>query len=145
MNLTIKPTNWQTDAEPLSLIRRRVFIEEQHVSEDDEWDQQDTHAIHFLVLHNTAGAIGCARVLIENNHRYHIGRVAVLAQYRQQKIGRRLMQFVLAWCQQQNPDYTIYLHAQTTRITFYEHLGFITQGDVFMDAGIEHVEMVMIL
>jgi predicted GNAT family N-acyltransferase len=140
MNFTIKIADWSTNAKSLSWIRRKVFIEEQGVSEDDEWDQQDPDAIHFLVENTNGKAIGCARVLVEDDNHYHIGRVAILTEHRNQKIGRQLMQFILAWCQQY-PDHHIYLHAQTTRVKFYEHLGFVTQGDVFMDAGIEHLEM----
>jgi len=55
--------------------------------------------------------------------------------------GRQLMQFILHWCNQKMPDFKIYLHAQTSRRMFYEYLGFVVQGDVFMDVGIEHIEM----
>jgi predicted GNAT family N-acyltransferase len=139
MNCIIKSTNWQTDQEALVNIRQKVFIQEQHVSLADEWDGKDESAIHFLASLENGEAIGCARVLWEKNL-FHIGRVAVLAEYRNQTIGRQLMQFILRWGQQK-PDFKIYLHAQTSRITFYEYLGFVAAGDVFMDAGIEHVEM----
>ena len=138
--MIIKTTSWQTDSEYLIKIRDRVFIQEQHVSLADEWDNKDEIATHFLVFLTDKNPVACARVLCEDNL-FHIGRVAVLAEYRNQTIGRQLMQFILHWCKQQNPDVKIYLHAQTSRVEFYEYLGFITQGDVFMDAGIEHIEM----
>lgn len=140
MKIIIKTTDWQADCEALMKIREKVFIQEQNVSLVDEWDDKDETAAHFLVLLENGGAIACARVLSEKDL-FHIGRVAVLAEYRHQKIGRQLMQSILLWCKQQKPDFKIYLHAQTSRITFYEYLGFVTKGDVFMDAGIEHVEM----
>ena len=139
MNVKIKSTNWERDQPALCMIRRIAFIEEQQVDVADEWDDKDETAIHFLVEAQQK-AIACARLLIEGDL-YHIGRVAVLKEYRHQKIGRQLMQFILAWCQQQNPEYKIYLHAQTSRVRFYEYLGFVTEGEVFMDAGIEHIEM----
>ncbi len=136
----IKATNWHADREALMKIREKVFIQEQNVSLADEWDDKDEVAAHFLVLLENGEAIACARVLLEKNL-FHVGRVAVLAQHRNQKIGRQLMQSILLWCKQQKPDFKIYLHAQTSRITFYEYLGFVAKGNVFMDAGIEHIEM----
>lgn len=138
--MMIKSTDWTTDREALINIREKVFIQEQKVSLDDEWDDKDEVATHFLALLENGEAIACARVLWEDNS-FHIGRVAVLAEYRNQTIGRQLMQYILLWCKQQKPDFKIYLHAQTSRITFYEYLGFVAEGDVFMDAGIEHIEM----
>jgi predicted GNAT family N-acyltransferase len=140
MTETIITTNWHEHKQALREIRDLVFIQEQKVPVADEWDHKDEAATHFLVSTPDGKAIACARLLIEDDN-FHIGRVAVLAEHRQQAVGRRLMQFVLAWCAQQNPAYKIYLHAQTSRIAFYEHLGFSPQGDVFMDAGIPHIEM----
>lgn len=138
--MMIKSTDWTTDREALINIREKVFIQEQKVSLDDEWDNKDEAATHFLALLENGEAIACARVLWEDNY-FHIGRVAVLAEYRNQTIGRQLMQYILLWCKQQKLDFKIYLHAQTSRISFYEYLGFMAKGDVFMDAGIEHIEM----
>ena len=139
-NYSIISTDWKSHHNALRKIRDQVFIREQNVPIEDEWDDQDETATHFLVVNAAGDGIGCARVLIEEN-RFHIGRVAILSEYRKLEIGRQLMQYVLSWCRQQNPEFDVYLHAQTTRISFYEHLGFIAHGDVFMDAGIEHVEM----
>ena len=136
----ILSTHWKNHCEALRKIRDAVFIHEQNVPIEDEWDDKDETAAHFLVVNAEGDGISCARVLIEERA-FHIGRVAVLTEYRQQGIGRKLMQYVLLWCRQQNPEYGVYLHAQTTRIDFYQHLGFVAQGDIFMDAGIEHIEM----
>jgi predicted GNAT family N-acyltransferase len=141
---SIIPTNWQTHQQPLREIRERVFIHEQQVPIADEWDDKDEAATHFLVTTATGKAIACARLLLEtqtNQNLYHIGRVAVLAEYRHQAIGRELMTAVLTYCKQEHSDYKICLHAQTTRQRFYEHLGFTACGEVFMDAGIPHIEM----
>jgi predicted GNAT family N-acyltransferase len=139
---TILVTNWYTHAQELSRIRQEVFIEEQHVPPTEEWDGRDESAIHFLVLDHTT-AIGCARLLVEvhlGQTCFHVGRVAVVKSSRQQGIGRRLMAHVLEYCRAHAP-YPIFLHAQTERRRFYEHLGFTAQGEVFMDAGIPHISM----
>jgi predicted GNAT family N-acyltransferase len=143
MLYTIRPTKWQTDKSALVTIRTLVFVQEQQVSEQDEWDNKDETATHYVAQNAQGIAVGCARVLIERHQqqtRFHIGRVAVLKEYRQQGIGRQLMQTVINKCLQQQPC-AIYLHAQTERINFYQQLDFVTQGDIFMDAGILHIEM----
>jgi predicted GNAT family N-acyltransferase len=144
MTYTIIPTHWQSHQQALREIRERVFIQEQQVPIADEWDDNDETATHFLAITNAGNAVACARLLVEthaNQTLCHIGRVAVLAEYRQQGIGRELMMAVIAYCKHAQPNYKIYLHAQTTRQAFYEHLGFAACGEVFMDAGIPHIEM----
>lgn len=144
MTHTIILTNWQADQASLTIIRERVFIQEQHVPVADEWDDKDETATHFLVQTEQGEAIACARLLVENHSDhmvFHIGRVAVLADYREQGMGKQLMNVIISHCKQQHPDYRIYLHAQTSRQRFYERLGFVVQGTVFMDAGIPHIEM----
>lgn len=142
--VTIDQVNWQAAEPVLRSIRTQVFMDEQHVSAADEWDGLDDTAMHFLAQWQSV-AIGTARVLVENpteNHPvFHIGRVAVLQQYRAQGVGRELMRHVIHWCRRESSVATIYLHAQTSRIRFYEHLGFVAQGTEFMDAGIPHRTM----
>lgn len=141
---TIIPTNWKSHSTDLINIRTEVFIQEQQVPITDEWDGLDEQALHFLVLSAKGEAIGCARLLSEisaDKSLYHIGRVAILKPIRNQGIGHKLMQFIIAYCKQTAPENSIYLHAQTERRTFYETLGFIAEGDEFMDAGIPHISM----
>ena len=141
---TITLTSWQLHCADLTKIRTEVFMQEQQVSAADEWDGLDEQAIHFLALTASGNAIGCARLLHETsgeNHLYHIGRVAILKPFRNQGVGHQLMQFAIAYCKQTAPGNTIYLHAQTERRHFYEVLGFIAEGNEFMDAGIPHISM----
>lgn len=143
-SFVIKPTTWKADKAALRNIRTLVFMQEQHVSAEDEWDAQDATATHFLVENNSGEAIGCARLLLEDQqdtNLFHIGRVAILAAYRAQGIGTELMRYILAYCQQANSQAAIYLYAQTTRRHFYEQLEFVAKGDEFMDAGIPHITM----
>lgn len=141
---TITPTSWQLHHADLTKIRTEVFMREQHVSAADEWDGLDEQATHFLALTVSGNAVGCARLLHEisdENNLYHIGRVAILRPFRNQGIGYQLMQFVIDHCKKNAPHNHIYLHAQTERRHFYETLGFIAEGDEFMDAGIPHISM----
>ncbi len=146
MNTFIINTDWQHHCSELRAIRLHVFMQEQQVPAEDEWDGLDETATHFLVL-TDGQAIGCARLLYEEKteqrHKpaFHIGRVALLAPWRGRGLGQQLMQAVIAHCQQLAPAAVIYLHAQCERQGFYERLGFIAKGDVFMDAGIAHIAM----
>jgi len=148
MHHTITPTSWQLHHADLIKIRTEVFMQEQQVSAADEWDGLDEQAIHFLALSTHGDAIGCARLIIEKAHDtsakeplYHIGRVAILKSFRNQGIGHQLMQSVITYCKKKASGNSIYLHAQTERRHFYETLGFIAQGNEFMDAGIPHISM----
>ena len=144
MPCAIALANWQTHKSALIAIRETVFMREQNVSAEDEWDGKDDSAVHFLVRNSEGEAIGCARILAENQGAagcFHIGRVALLKDWRARGIGRQLMQAAIAWCQQQDPTSRILLHAQSERIGFYQRLGFAAQGNIFMDAGIPHIEM----
>lgn len=134
--------DWLSHSQTLAQLRTRVFVEEQQVPLADEWDGLDETATHFLIEYD-GNPIGCARLLIEQNKDstyLHIGRVAIAKSYRGKGLGTELMRFVLAYCKQLGPC-PIYLHAQVERQNFYERLGFIARGDVFMDAGIPHISM----
>ena len=136
---SIIQTTWTENSAALMHIRGRVFMDEQQVTQEEEWDGKDQSALHFLVL-AAQQPVGCARVLLEQD-RLHIGRVAILREYRNQRLGSELMLHTLRWCTTIYPGQGIYLHAQTTRVGFYERLGFVQQGSIFIDAGIPHIEM----
>lgn len=119
-------------------------MQEQQVSAEDEWDDHDKTATHFLVMNNEGEAIGCARLLVEDQQEiklFHIGRVAILRANRAQGIGTELMRYILNYCQHADNQTAIYLHAQTARRKFYEQLEFIAISNEFMDAGIPHIAM----
>ena len=141
---TITPASWQLHQADLMQIRTEVFVQEQQISAADEWDGLDDGAIHFLVRSATGAPIGCARLLVEisgEQQLYHIGRVAIIKPFRDQGIGHQLMDVVITHCKETAPANSIYLHAQTERRHFYEMLGFVAQGNQFMDAGIPHISM----
>ncbi len=134
-NITIKVVDWSKAKSDLSNIRRLVFIEEQNVPEEMEWDEFDKTSTHFLVTLNDQ-PIACARLKADGQ----IGRMAVLPEYRNQGFGSKLLQFVLAEANTQK-SYHVYIHAQISAVPFYEKLGFITRGDIFHEANIPHREM----
>ena len=128
-------TSWQKDKDVLAKIRRHIFIEEQNVPEELEWDEHDNSSTHFFVTSDDR-VIAVARLKTDGQ----IGRMGVLAEYRRQGIGSKLLNFVLQLAASRNLD-KVYLHAQTQAIAFYQEHGFIAQGDVFFEANIPHREM----
>lgn len=136
-------TDWKTHQTELSAIRIQVFVDEQQVPVADEWDGLDEAAIHYLVLDENRRPLGGARLLVEEkagSTHLHIGRVAILKPWRGKGLGTALMRFVIEHCKELG-SHSIYLHAQCERQGFYENLGFVAEGDVFMDAGIPHIAM----
>jgi predicted GNAT family N-acyltransferase len=134
---TIRPTSWQQDSEALRLIREQVFMQEQHVPEELEWDGEDEEALHLLAEDDQGNPIGTARMLSDG----HIGRVAVLAPWRGRGVGTALMRQMLETARERNYR-EIFLDAQVDAIDFYHKLGFETEGEPFLDAGILHRHMV---
>lgn len=118
-------------------IRELVFIREQNISEQDEWDDQDQVSEHFVVYEQDR-AIATARLLPD----HHLGRVAVLQEYRGQGIGQLIMLEMIAYAKSQNRPF-LQLSAQTHATSFYEKLGFVAQGDEYDECGIPHIEMIM--
>ena len=146
-SLTISTGHWEALGAQAAIIRRTVFVVEQQVPEEEEWDGLDLSCTHFLAwLPTTAKSteppppVGTARLLPDG----HIGRVAVLANARGKGVGVALMKAAIDAARQQKHERVV-LSSQLHALAFYEQLGFVAYGDVFMDAGIPHREMVLTL
>ncbi len=135
-NHTVITTTWKVDQQRLSKIRETVFIQEQSVPIEMEWDEWDAKAWHLLALDHNDQPLGTARICTNGQ----IGRMAVLQQYRRQGIGSALLKqaIKLAKAEQLNP---IFIHAQTSVEAFYAHFDFTVTGKEFIEAGISHIEM----
>jgi predicted GNAT family N-acyltransferase len=134
-NINIHIADWNAERNVLAKIRRQVFIEEQNVPEDMEWDEHDSLATHFLATLDNK-VIATARLKTDGQ----IGRMAVLAEYRNKGIGSKLLKFVLLTAKQHKQK-SVYLHAQLSAIRFYKKHGFTACGDIFYEANIPHREM----
>lgn len=137
-DLDIRIADWASDSDSLSQIRQAVFIDEQKVPEELEWDEHDNTSTHFLVTLNNK-AVASARLKADGQ----IGRMAVLKKYRNQGIGSRLLQYVLQYAASHKLA-PLYLHAQLDAVPFYEKQGFIARGEVFYEADIPHRAMLKI-
>jgi predicted GNAT family N-acyltransferase len=134
---TITRTTWRESEPVLRSIRQQVFIDEQCVPKDLEWDEYDNDAIHILVQDSDDQPIATARLLADG----HIGRMAVLTPWRRRGIGRAMLETLLQYCREKNLK--PYLDAQTHALGFYEKMGFNMTGDEFLDAGIPHRKMIL--
>ena len=139
MTVQVIKGDWQALGQRASELRRRVFIDEQQVPESEEWDGQDPDCLHFLACEN-GQPIGTARLLPDG----HIGRVAVLGQARGRGIGVKLMRETIAAARLRGHEEVV-LAAQIQAMPFYERLGFQAYGEVFLDAGIPHRNMHLML
>jgi predicted GNAT family N-acyltransferase len=119
-------------------IRRRVFIEEQQISEELERDHCDLSALHMLALDGGSPA-GCGRVVLTAAGA-KVGRMAVLPDRRGRGIGRALLDSLVAIARH-NGGKLVYLHAQVPVEGFYLKYGFRPAGEVFQEAGIPHRKM----
>lgn len=135
-NYIIQAVSWQTHAIQLKAVREQVFVQEQQVPLELEWDGLDEAAQHLLALNNTGEAIGCARLLGDGS----IGRMAVLKPWRGLGVGSALLNKAVAVYRQQNIQ-DVTLSAQIHAVPFYEKAGFEVCGEPYLDANILHVDM----
>ncbi|MGD8559808.1 MAG: GNAT family N-acetyltransferase [Gammaproteobacteria bacterium] len=132
----ISETSWINDRKDLIRIRTEVFINEQLVPPDLEWDGYDRDCWQVIARTTDGEAIGTGRMLFDG----HIGRMAVLPAYRNQGIGSALLGKLLDIARHQGlPE--VFLHAQIAAVDFYKAHGFEVCSAEFMDAGIPHVTM----
>ena len=122
----------------IEAIRRQVFIEEQQVPEELEWDGLDEDAVHLLVTTGDGAPVATARLLPNG----HIGRMAVLTQWRGQGVGTAMLKHLLEIARAQQLS-RVFLNAQVSAEGFYAKAGFRSKGEPFMDAGIPHKRMVL--
>jgi predicted GNAT family N-acyltransferase len=134
---TVRRASWETDREALRAIRLQVFVAEQGVPMDLEWDGLDGQAVHLLAEDRDGRPIGMARLLASGQ----IGRMAVLGPWRGRGVGGRLLAEALRIARHRRLPRS-WLNAQLSAFDFYRRRGFAPQDEGFMEAGIPHVRMV---
>lgn len=131
---------WDKRSPELRAIRQAVFVDEQSVSEEEEFDGQDEHCLHFLAVNQAGVALGCARLQANGK----VERMAVLENSRHLGIGRKLLTSVIESATTGGLT-DLYLHAQLQAEPFYRRMGFLPQGETFVEANIDHVRMTLAL
>lgn len=135
----VQSGHWDKLEQDAKFIRKQVFIIEQNIPEEEEWDDQDMISDHFVV-YDQDQPIATARLLQNNS----VGRVAVLKAYRGQGIGRMIMLEIIRQAHQQDLKF-LHLSSQVHAISFYEKLGFSIQGDAYDECGIPHIKMQLVI
>ena len=121
-------------------IRKKVFCEEQRISEEIEFDNLDHLCEHFLI-YNKDEAIATARVRKKADHLFKIERVAVLVEYRKLKVGSLLINEIINYYFKKDKKSSIMLHSQVAVEKFYKSLNFVSYGDKFLEDDILHIAM----
>ena len=129
----VRPVNWNATRDKLRALRRAVFIEEQRVPEELEWDDADERAYHVLAMSEAGEPIGTGRLKLDGQ----IGRMAVARKWRRRGVGAAILQSLLDLARKEGCT-MVRLHAQTHAIPLYEKYGFEIVGEEFDEAGIPH-------
>ena len=136
MEFRISRISWEEGSLELAAIRRQVFVVEQHVPEDLEWDGIDPQCSHVVARDLLGRPIGTGRLLPDG----HIGRMAVLEPWRGKGAGGALLEALIAMAREEKHSAAV-LNAQTYVMPFYAKFGFVPIGDEFVEAGIPHRAM----
>lgn len=123
-------------------VRKTVFVDEQDVDESleyDEYDDLNSEDVLHVGAYYQGTIIGTMR-LIKKGKTLKVGRVAVLKEMRKKKVGNRLLEYAEKQAKNNGFD-RLELGAQLTAKEFYIKNGYLEYGDLFMDAGIEHIMM----
>ena len=136
----VRICDWSQAGSALRRVRYDVFVVEQGVPEVLEWDAADRLSIHALAEDAAGASIGCARLLEDG----HIGRVAVVREWRGRGVGTALMLRLIEQAQLRG-DVRAIVNAQVAAIPFYARHGFVVTGEEFEEAGIAHRVMERVL
>ncbi len=135
-DFNVEPATWSDDMAELRAIRSEVFVIEQNVPEDEEWDELDAESQHVIARDPEGRPIGTGRLTPNGK----IGRMAVLLDWRGRGVGEALLRVLLEQARARHFK-QIEIHAQTHAIAFYERAGFLAFGEEFDECGIMHRHM----
>ncbi|MDB5839202.1 MAG: acetyltransferase family protein [Herminiimonas sp.] len=136
MNRHITIGNWTQQRTAARAVRDEVFIVEQAIPVELEWDDMDALCVHAVAYDAQGQAIGTGRLLPDG----HIGRMAVSRLARGAGIGAMILQALMEQARARG-DQAVLLNAQTHAEDFYARHGFVREGEEFMEAGIPHIQM----
>ena len=135
---------WDTLGREAGAIRKQVFVEEQGIPAELEWDAADAVCLHAVAYNRFGVPLATGRLLEHEPGRSKIGRMAVLATLRGSRVGRAVLDALMQAARARG-DRQVLLHAQSSAAGFYRRAGFEPQGPEFEEAGIPHRAMVKAL
>ncbi len=136
MNFHLSLDAWPAQASGAREVRTTVFLVEQKIPVELEWDEFDATSLHALAHDASGNVIATGRLLPDG----HIGRMAVLAAERGKGVGGAILSALMRAAQERGHKYVV-LNAQIQVGAFYERFGFAREGEIFLDAGIPHILM----
>ena len=137
---TVEAVDYEAALPQLRVVREAVFVQEQGVPLELEWDELDPQCHHVIARDAQGNPIGTGRLTPEHK----IGRMAVLADWRGRGVGDALLLALIEKARQLD-WHDVSLHAQVTAINFYARHGFLPYGERFVEAGIDHQSMRLLL
>lgn len=138
----LKLGTWDALKDLAANLRTEVFVKEQEIPQELEWDEHDAKALHAVVVNKLGQPVATGRLLQPQPGVAQIGRMAVSKPLRGGNLGRMVIDAFVDAARKRG-DQALILHAQCSAEGFYRRLGFKAHGDIFQDAGIDHVEMIM--
>ena len=138
--LDIELGDWPALGQDAAKVRTAVFVQEQGIAQEMEWDGQDESALHVVGRNALGQPIATARLVGQAGEAGRIGRMAVHRGLRGFHVGQVILQSLVDAASRRG-DARVMLHAQRSAEGFYLRQGFTTRGEPFEEAGIAHIEM----
>ena len=142
--LDIRTGSWDALGAQAGPLRNAVFVQEQGIPADLEWDADDASALHVVAFNRLGLAVATGRLVRQSAGAARIGRMAVLPLLRGAAVGRAVLD-ALVDAARARGDRQVVLHAQRSAEGFYRRAGFVVQGDPYDEAGIAHITMALAL
>ncbi|MBS0442983.1 MAG: YbgC/FadM family acyl-CoA thioesterase [Proteobacteria bacterium] len=136
----VRVGDWAMLGRDASALRTAVFVEEQRIPAEMEWDAADAECIHAVAYNRLGLPLATGRLLQHVPGVAKIGRMAVSQAVRGSGVGREVLEALMKAARARG-DREVLLHAQTSAAPFYARAGFTPRGAEFEEAGIPHVEM----
>ena len=140
----VEQGGWDRLGADARTLRTTVFVEEQKIPAELEWDAADATALHAVAYNRLGAPLATGRLLPAENGSGRIGRMAVVQPMRGGGVGRQVLNALIDAARARG-DASVRLHAQRSAIAFYRRAGFVEEGPAFVEAGIAHQEMVRTL
>jgi YbgC/YbaW family acyl-CoA thioester hydrolase len=142
--LDLRTGDWATLGPDAARVRTEVFVQEQRIPMDMEWDEADHHAIHAVAYNRMGQPLATGRLLVHAPGVGRIGRMAVSRVQRGTGLGAQVLEALSAAARARG-DRELVLHAQRSAEPFYQRQGYRPRGEPFDEVGIPHIEMAHIL
>ncbi len=138
--IQVRCGSWSELGNDASRLRTDVFVQEQKVPKEMEWDEADASATHAVAYNRLGQAVATGRLLPHAPGVGRIGRMAAARVLRGSGLGKAVLRALMAAARERGEP-EVMLHAQRSAEGFYAGLGFTARGEPFEEAGIAHIEM----